>query len=248
MITKQHKMVDVIHLDYHLLSVLYRFNIPLGFGEKTIEQVCNEHHINPDFFIEIVKVFVDKNYFPDKTLQHFSVETIIHYLQASHRYYINEKIPELKTLFKDLPVHSPEKLTVIEDFFNQYIDEFLTHINREETIVFPYVLNLQSVVESKKTTRQQFNEIQKYRISTYANEHEDVQEKLTDLQNILIKYIPPLDDYKLTHLILAKLFRLGKDLSDHSRLEDKVLIAKTLKLEKTLQNLMTSQKIEIIEN
>jgi len=248
MISKHHKMAEVIHLDYHLLSVLYRFNINLGFGEKTVEQVCFENQINPDFFIEIVKVFVDKNYFPDKALQSFSTETIISYLQASHQYYINEKIPELQRLFKDLltQFNSPKNLTIIEQFFSKYINEFLAHINREETVVFPYIKTLEKITIQKKTTQQQLEDTLHYNIDTYANEHEDVQEKLADLQNILIKYIPPLKDYKLTHLILAKLFRLGKDLNDHSNLEDKVLITKVRKTEQTLKTLIDNQSIEFI--
>ena len=39
LITKNIKMADVIHMNYFTLSVLNRFGIELGFGDKTVEQV-----------------------------------------------------------------------------------------------------------------------------------------------------------------------------------------------------------------
>jgi regulator of cell morphogenesis and NO signaling len=43
------KMAEVIHLNYHLLPIISRFGIHLGFGEKTIEQLCNEYNLDLNF-------------------------------------------------------------------------------------------------------------------------------------------------------------------------------------------------------
>ena len=47
----------------------------------------------------------------------------------------------------------------------------------------------------------------------------------------MIKYLPPADDYTKSNAILYELFRLERDLSDHSRIEEKVLIPKVESIE-----------------
>ncbi len=240
------KMADVIHLNYHLLSVLYRFNINLGFGEKSVEQVCKEHRINADFFLEIANAFIDKDYFPGDELQKFPLSVIVDYLQATHRYYTEEKIPDLKKLFQTL-INSGTQggLMMIQRFFEEYLDEFHKHIAREEEKVYPYVLQLETDFSGKKTTSDFLRQLDQYRITNYEKEHDDIEEKLFDLKNILIKYIPPMDDYHLVHQILSKLFRLEKDINDHSHIEDKVLIPKVAKMEKLFLEAVKNKQITI---
>ncbi len=247
-ISKTMKMADVIHLNYHLLSVLYRFKINLGYGEKTVEQICNNYNVNPDFFLEIANAFIDKDYFPSDELQHFPLSVIIDYLTATHRYYLDEKIPDLQKLFEEIIQNQQEKagLSMIQQFFSEYLLEFQKHIKREEDKVYPYVLRLENDFQNKKTTQNFLDNLKQYRIKDYEKEHDDIEEKLFDLKNILIKYIPPMDDYHLIHHILSKLFRLEKDLNDHSHIEDKVLIPKVDKLEEMFLAAVKSKTIEIV--
>ena len=44
------KMADAINQYHSLLTVLPRLGIPLGFGEKSIEQLCAEHHVSQTLF------------------------------------------------------------------------------------------------------------------------------------------------------------------------------------------------------
>ncbi|HIE15376.1 MAG TPA: hypothetical protein EYP69_00450 [Bacteroidales bacterium] len=245
-INKSMKMADVIHLNYHLISVLYRFNINLGFGEKSVEQTCIQNNVNPDFFLEIANAFIDKNYFPDDKLQNFSLSIIINYLQATHRYYTDEKIPELKILFKKLiNTANSSELMMIQQFFEGYLTEFYKHINKEEKKVYPYILQLEKYFLNKKVTKSFYNQFNQYRITDYEQEHNNIEEKLFDLKNILIKYIPPINDYHLVHQILSKLFRLEKDINDHSHIEDKVLIPKVKKMERLFAEALKTKQIII---
>ena len=49
-ITASTRMADVIHLDFQLIPVVGRFGIEFGFGNKTVEEVCNDNNINVYFF------------------------------------------------------------------------------------------------------------------------------------------------------------------------------------------------------
>jgi regulator of cell morphogenesis and NO signaling len=238
------KMAEIIHLDYHLLPIISRFGINLGFGEKTIEQLCTEYDIDLNFFLVIVNSYHDKNYFPRKHLQGFSLKLIIDYLRKSHEYYLTVKIPRIGELLKQLSVQangrSAESLQLIDRFFREYKDELSVHILHEEEKVYPYVFVVEEAYQSRKPAREAVNQVREYSIDDYESEHDNVEDKLYDLQNIIIKYLPPPLDMNLCHTILMELFRLESDLNDHARIEDMVLVPKVRYMEKWIEDHYTA--------
>ncbi len=74
--------------------------------------------------------------------------------------------------------------------------------------------------------------VKEYSITLYEKEHDDVEEKLNDLKNIIIKYLPTVKDQKNRFLLLKELSALENDLADHARIEDLILIPKVEILEK----------------
>ena len=52
--TARDNVVDLIDYDYNVLTVLSRFSLPLGFGNKTIGELCEESGINADSFLLII--------------------------------------------------------------------------------------------------------------------------------------------------------------------------------------------------
>jgi len=235
-ITHQMKMADLIHLDYLLLQILSRFNIKLGCGDKTIGQVCKENKIDVHFFLEIVNSFHDRNYFPKKQLQGFPLSLIIDYLRNSHEHYLKVKIPYIEGLIQQLLLDSygrnTELYELINKFFTDYRTELEDHINREEEKTYPYVFTVEKVFRSGQGSDEAIELIQKYSMDAFANEHDNVEDKLFDLKNLIIKYIPPPENTHLCHTILTELFRLESDLNDHARIEDKVLVPKVKFMEK----------------
>lgn len=236
-ITSDMKMADVIHFNYSLLPVITRFGIDLGFGDKTVEEVCLDHDVNLDFFIEITNSFVDDEYIPQKDLNTFSVKLIVDYLEKTHDYYLSEKIPELERMIDEMVVKSgagAQKSELVKNFFREYRTELENHIEREELKVQPYVVEVEKAYEKGTLDEHLRQKISEYSIDDFANEHDNVEEKLYDLKNIIIKYLPPCPDKPLCNRILMELFRLEKDLNAHAELEDKVLIPKVSIMEETL--------------
>jgi regulator of cell morphogenesis and NO signaling len=59
-----------------------------------------------------------------------------------------------------------------------------------------------------------------------------VEEKLNDLKNLIIKYIPPEYDENVCNEFLLTLALFEKDLEDHARIENKILTPLVLEIEK----------------
>lgn len=237
LIQKEMKLADVIHHDHNLVPVINRFDIYLGFGEKTIDELCHDRAINMEFFLTIINAYHDHKYFPKKHLQSFPASMLISYLNKAHKYYLEIKLPELEALITRL-----EKTTNLEEstylllknFFTEYRNELVQHINREEEVVYPYVLRLEEAIETGKVTKELKSQMAAYSIGDYEAEHDNVEEKLFDLKNIIIKYLPELNDDGILFQILNELFSLENDLNDHSRIEDLILVPKVEAMEFSL--------------
>ena len=56
MYTSADRMSELVEERYELLRVLSRFNIALGFGDKSIECVCREQQLDVNTFLAVVNM------------------------------------------------------------------------------------------------------------------------------------------------------------------------------------------------
>lgn len=224
--TKHNRIIDLIEANYHLLPVINRFGIKLGNKDKSLDKICKEKNIDIDFLLVIVNTFHNEEYFPETELKSFPPTLIIDYLKKTHLYYIDYVLPKLELLLKQLIESNKtaiQQLDIIKQFYLKYKQELLLHVNEEEKEVFPYIVNL---VDKKENSQ--------YNIHSFEKEHSDVDIKLNDLKNLIIKYIEPVYDNNICNDFLITLFRFEKDIKDHARIEDKILIPMVVELEKQL--------------
>lgn len=224
------KMADLIMFDYRLVLILERFNIKLGFGDKTIDEVCIENEIDTQFFLIITNTFHNKEYFPGQELFKLNPLWLVEYLKNSHRYYLNEKIPYIIDLISQITSSSNQKESkLLTNFFYEYKTELEEHMKYEDEFVFPYIQVLKKFID-KEIDKQS---LPNYTIYKFVNHHNNIEEKITDLKNLLIKYFPAPDNTFLLNKLLYELFELEADLNNHTRIEDKILIPLVQTLEET---------------
>ncbi len=236
---ENNKLAAVIHKDHSLLPVINRLGIKLGFGDRTIRNICEEKGIDLNFFIETINVFHHEAYFPEKRLLDFQVSMVIDYLAKTHQYYIDFLIPENDRLIELFLSGNPDESTennLVRKFYAKFKEEFVIHINFEERVMFPYILELNSVIENPLTRPNFRQKYPDYSISGFEKEHSAMDDKMDDLKNIIIRYLPPNYDQNWGNAFLSNLFLFEKDLKNHSRIEDHILLPKVKQLEKLLQS------------
>jgi regulator of cell morphogenesis and NO signaling len=215
--TGHNRITDLVEANHHLLPVLNRFGIFLGNKDKSLLKICGSLNINIDFLLVIINTFHNKDYFPETELKAFSPLLIIDYLKKTHSYYTDFVIPKLDSLLRKLIESNKtdiHQLDIIEQFYQKYKEELLIHIQEEEELVFPYISRL---VNHESTNS-------RYTIHTFEKEHSNVDIKLNDLKNLIIKYIEPVYDNNICNEFLITLYRFEKDIIDHARIEDKILV------------------------
>lgn len=226
-ITQHMKMADAIHHNHLLLPVINRLGVQLGFGDQSVETVCQENGIDIDFFLVIINAFLDHDINKTMKLQSVSVEQVVDYLKATHQYYLERMIPEVENRINALIQHSDidqKQFLLVKNFFEEYKNELYAHIKLEEQSIYPYVVMVYNTHSSKILSDEVMEQIKANPIDSYAEEHTDIESKLFDLKNILIKYLPVSKDSYLKNQVLNALFKLENDLNDHSRIENMVLV------------------------
>lgn len=233
------KMADVIHSNYMLIPVINRLGIHLGFGEKTVKTVCLEHNLDVDFVLCILNTYSNEEYFPKTLLRTFNVRDIIKYLRCTHRYYLQVQIPIIEELIERLVSKYQSKdgnLALVQAFFQTYKRDLTEHLRQEEHFTYPYIEQIYELSKTEFDADAYRQLMHSYSMKRYSEEHSDIDDKLFDLQNILIKYITMPEGESITNSIVFELFRLERDIKDHTRLEDKILRPLVLELEQALKN------------
>jgi regulator of cell morphogenesis and NO signaling len=218
------KMSELIIENPSLLLLLEHFEIDFAVKEKTIEQICSENKIDLSVFLVFGNLY--NGFHPDEkeiaALE--DISSIIRFLKNSHRFYKHDKYPELKYFLKLLhEKHNTEDILLIERFFNEYFEEVLEHLDYEESVAFPYICRL---IEQRGIERKN-----DFSANEYSDHHTDIETKLTDLKNLLLKHISLKNDFSLRRKFLFSLFELEFDLNIHSIIEEKILLPLVAKIE-----------------
>ncbi|MCA1747103.1 MAG: hemerythrin domain-containing protein [Bacteroidales bacterium] len=211
------KMADLINENYSILLLLEHFEIDFAVGDKKVAQLCDEYHIDEALFVIICNLY--NGFYPDekavRTLN--SISEIIRFLKNSHRYYKNDKYPEIKEYLRILHErHQTDQILLIERFFNKYFEEVLEHLDYEEEVAFPYFSEL---LENGNG-----GALSEFSVNDYREHHTDIETKLTDLKNLLLRHISIDDDLTIRRKFLYSLFELENDLVIHSLVEELILL------------------------
>jgi regulator of cell morphogenesis and NO signaling len=236
-------MYRVVLENLQLLPLLPRFNLKMGFGEKSVEEVCRDHGVNTDFFLEIANSYLDEMYVPGEGLSLFPLETMVNYITSTHKYYTQIALPMVEEKIHLLMERSrllEKEVQLVSNFFNDYKKDFMVHLSQEEEQILPYVLELEKQSALNIPDPEFIQKLQAYSISEFEKEHDRLEISLKHLSELIIKYLPPFDDLHLCHEVLNDLAVLMKDLVDHADLEDKILIPRVAELESKIRNSISS--------
>ncbi len=218
------KMADLISADNELLSILHRIGIKLGFGEATVAEICERYRMSTELFLMICNIYSFRDYTPNvDMLRKEDLPDITGYLRASHVYYKTVCFPHIHNKIHMMVAELDSiNRRLIDKFYDDYDAEVTNHFMFEESIVFPYI---ESLLKNGKSLQLDFS------ISKFEENHTYIGEKLNDLKNIIIKYLP--EDYSspIRFEILKDIYDVESDLQKHSLIENKILISLVEKLE-----------------
>ena len=213
--TSNMKVARLVEANYRLLGVLARVGIDGSFGEKTVSEVCISSGLDPDTIILLCEVYTFPSFKPSmELLRRCHVGDILRYMHQSHDYYLNRAISEMEKSVTKLLEHCQKKQQdVVWNFFRGYKVEVKNHFGFEEQEVIPYV---QGLIIGQ--TRPGFS------IDRFEENHSNIDEKLGDFKNLVMKSLPAVCDNDIRLDLLVRIYALQEDLKCHTYIEDHVLV------------------------
>ena len=215
------KMRDLVKDNSALILVMGRFGISLGFGDKSVREVCRMHHVNENTFLEVVNFVSSKDY----NYESVSLPSLIGYLKQAHEYYLDFNLPNIRRkLIEAIDCSGTDGLAMlILKFYDEYVTEVRKHMEYENDVVFSYVEQLSQGFLNRNFT-----------ISNFAGKHTPIGYKLKELKDVIIRYYPEKNNYQLNQVLL-EIILSEQDLTSHCMIEDKLFVPAVKLIEQQLK-------------
>ena len=204
------RMRDLVNDNGSLLLVMARFGISLGFGDKSVRDVCRAHHVDENTFLEVANFVSDREYHYESV----SLPSLIGYLKQAHEYFLDFNLPNIRRkLIEAIDCsQSTDIAMLIVKFYDEYVTEVRKHMEYENDVVFTYVEQLAQGRLNRN-----------YTISEFAGKHTPIGDKLKELKDIVIRYCPERNNY-LLNAVLLDIILCEQDLTSHCMIEDKLFV------------------------
>ncbi|MBR5482105.1 MAG: helix-turn-helix transcriptional regulator [Bacteroidaceae bacterium] len=215
------KMRDLVKDNSALILVMGRFGISLGFGDKSVRDVCRNHNVNENTFLEVA------NFVSEKQYNHKSIllPALIGYLKQAHEYYLDFNLPNIRRkLIEAIDCSGKDELAMlILKFYDEYVAEVGKHMEYENNVVFSYVEQLLQGFLNRS-----------FSISEFAGKHAPIGYKLKELKDIIIRYYPEKNNYLLNQVLL-EIILCEQDITSHCMIEDKLFVPAVKLVEQQLK-------------
>lgn len=215
MITPNKELHELIEQNHRLLLLMDHFETGFCVADKTIADICGEKGINPEIFASFCNIYngnTSNLYVPNSKED---IVQIIAFLENTHRYYISDMYPAIKFFISELSKINPgNDVRMLEMFFESYFSEVKKHLEYEQEKLFP-------LIRAYCNGEIEANELLK---KSKKLKHSDIEIKLSDLKNLLLKHIKLIDKEGMKRKLLAALLEFQYDLNIHSLIEDEILL------------------------
>ena len=208
------KMSDLICDNYSLLMVMSRFGLSLGFGDKSVKDVCETQGVDCRTFLAVANFISEGQLLYEAQEDAFSLSALMVYLKRAHTYFLDFNLPAIRRkLIEAIDCSDSDGVAfLILKFFDEYAREVRKHMEYENEVVFTYVEQLAQGRLNRN-----------YTISEFAGKHTPIGDKLKELKDIVIRYYPERNNY-LLNAVLLDIILCEQDLTSHCMIEDKLFV------------------------
>ncbi len=215
------RMRDLVRNNSELILVMGRFGISLGFGEKSVREVCRMHHVDEKTFLAVVNYITGRDYHYEEV----SLPSLIRYLKQSHEYFLDFNLPNIRRkLIESIDCSGTNDIAMlIIRFYDEYVMAVRKHMDYEDEVIFAYVEQL-SQGHLKRN----------YTISEFASKHAPIGDKLKELKDVIIRCYPEKNNY-LLNAALLEIISCEQDMTSHCLIEDNLFVPAVKLIEQQLR-------------
>ena len=230
---------EIVKGNYQTAEVFKKFNIDFCCGGKVkIDEACSANNIPID---ELTNALVEaENYAgsdTEKKFKDWDPDFLANYIVNVHHKYVRDNIPLLSEFTQKIAhVHGERhpELIQIAELFQAVSSELQHHMMKEENILFPYIIEIQSAFKNKSQLGPSPFGTVKNPIRMMEMEHDNAGALLKQIRQLSDNYSLPEDACNTYMVTYKKLDEFENDLYEHIHLENNILFPKAIELEENL--------------
>ena len=206
-------------------------------GSKSLSDACLHAHVSVD---DVVRALEQGSSFKPATeanLPDFAngeLSSLIEHIVTTHHAYVKQELPRLHQLLnKVVSVHGKahSELGQIQQTFRGMSDELQSHMMKEEHILFPYIVALESAVSTgQPKPRPAFGTVSNP-VRMMELEHESAGAALKTISELSANYTPPEEACFSYKTLYTALKDFESDLHQHVHLENNILFPRAIAME-----------------
>lgn len=229
LVTSETKLCDVILDEPSVITVINRFGIALGVGDKSVKEICRQKEIDTNFFLTILNAYIYESFFPENGFDSFGAQEIIGYLEKTNQSYLRYQLPNIERHFKALIDHSDKNnnLPLLLNLYNEVKDEMHKRIDNDNRHWFAEILRHEKGVAPGQLTVE---------ASDARRAADSIEDKLSDLKNMFVIHLRGDYDRNLCQAVLFAIISFEKDIRQNNRIRNHILYPLAVALKKASSN------------
>ena len=227
----KHTLASIVTGDHRVVPVLEKYNLDYCCrGKTTLADACSEKKLQLDH-IESELEYVMQG-FREKSMpfNEMSAEHLVNHILVRHHYYVKQAMPliymHLEKVSKKHGDFFPYMNTVFS-LFGELQDEMNLHMQKEEMVLFPMIIDLERKYKQKNLSGIVKNDISGS-VSVLESEHQQAGDILYQIRELTNQYSIPQGTCTTFKITLNELKEFEDDLHEHVHLENNILFPKAL--------------------
>lgn len=229
---------EIVKLDFRAADVFSSYGIDFCCGGKiSVADACAASGADESKVTGELEALQYRTGAAAHDFDSWNIGFLTDYIINTHHQYVSKAIPQILPLAQKVAdvhgEHHPE-VVVVNELFNELADELLSHMQKEEQILFPYIKKLVASEAAGGCNNDACFGSVASPISVMEAEHENAGTILKQLYNLSDGYTAPEDACNTFRVLYGKLKEFEDDLHIHIHLENNILFPKSIELEQAL--------------
>lgn len=227
---------EVVQKYVFLVPMLNRFGIRLGLGDMTVQEVCETHHIDPEFFLLIANSCTQPSYVGSVQLTIEHTTLIVDYLESANSYFLTSQLPNVRVHLQHFVEKSSRDNSMVQNIplvLTELQDTLAERVTYDNVVLFP---------EFRVLAKDLGEDIKGLTLQSVYREPDEETDKaealVDDIIQVLIRHIQGDYNENLLYGVLFSLDALRSDLMINTLLRANIFMPmlETLRQAKAAQN------------
>jgi regulator of cell morphogenesis and NO signaling len=205
-------------------------------GRKPLAEACEERALDPSAVLTAIAGAAQGSTAPVADWTKASLESLCAHIVSTHHAYVRNEIPRLRQLAQKVVSRhgaAHPELLPIRQLVESLAEDLLQHLEKEELILFPYVVSLEpNTLSCGPRSLACFGNVRNP-VRVMMAEHDAAGEALAQIRTLSHDFTPPEGACPTYRGFYHALADFERDLHRHVHLENNILFPRAIELEES---------------